>query len=142
MRFHVSKSVTIADVREAGRKAGAHFDTLTEHGSRKSGHAFEVKLLGSSNRRPNGGAYGAGNDYAATWDQWGVFIGALYDLDPSMSSYAYDDAEDFHAKTGDRFRDGWPTDAHGDHTFRYEGVSGEQKCRKCSAVQRWNVSAA
>lgn len=142
MRLHVSNEVTKAKVRKAAERAGAWFAVLSEHGSRKADHAFEVKLLGTSNRRPNGGSYGASNDYAATWDQWGVFLSALFEIDPNMSSYAYRDAHDFDEKTDYRFEVGWPTDAHGDHTFRFKGVIGEQGCTKCSAVQRWNMGAA
>jgi hypothetical protein len=40
-------------------------------------------------------------------------------------------------KVGDHAVTYWPTDAHGDHTFRYAGVPFSQKCTKCSATQSW-----
>ena len=145
MRIH-SDILSRTDVTNAARTALAYFDSLTEHGSRKRDHAFEVKLRGGSNRRPN--FYNGSGDYAATWDQWGVFFSVLYDRDPNMvCGSAYSDREDFDLKTSGRFaaffgsRDEtgnyWPADAHGDHTFRYSGTPRQQECTKCSAVQRW-----
>ena len=135
MRIHVSRNVSADAIHDAIRAAGAHAEVLSEHGSRKRDHAFEVKLTGNSNRRPNGGTYGARDAYAATWDQWGVFINAVFDADPDATMTYYTDAADFHYRTGARFAEGWPADAHGDHTFRYivgRGIS----CTKCSATQR------
>lgn len=149
MRIH-SNTLTSQDVFAAAYEARATVEVLTEHGSRSRDHAFEVKLTGESRRRPNGGNYGAERDlYAATWDQWGVFLGILFDRDQSVTiPTAYVDAKTFDARTSYRFNpdgndraDGsnfWPADAHGDHTFRYAGIPFTQACTKCSAVQRWS----
>lgn len=151
MRLHTD-TLTIEDVCKAATVARAWFDMdddpsywgptrPTEHRSRKRARAFEVKLRGESARYPNGGRNGS-DDHTATWDQWGVFLAALFELDPRMTCWAYDGAASFHAKTADRFRDGWPADAHGDHRFEYDGTPGEQRCRKCSAVTRWKLPAS
>jgi len=154
MRLHTN-TIELHQVHQAAHVARADI-TVSVHGSRKRDHAFEVHLTGESRRRPQGGS--SNGEYAATWDQWGVFLAHLFAIDPTMTCYAYRDAHDYAGKTADRFgapedvmtsegykREfvayGWPEDAHGDHTFRYVGRHGEQSCTKCSAVQRWEVAA-
>lgn len=143
MRIHAN-TLTSAEIYKAAKEARVEVEHLTEHGSRKRAHAFEVKLSGESRRRPNnGGAHG--DVFAATWDQWGVFLACLFDLDDEVTiPTAYTDRDSFNYRTNARFtkvsggRDShWPTDAHGDHTFRFQGVSGSQSCTKCSALHRW-----
>lgn len=188
MRLHTD-TLNDFDFYLAARVARVEFSKFSRHGSRSRDHAFDVTLTGESRRRPNAGI-GSGDhigtdDYAATWDQWGVFLSVLFDLDPSMTSRYYTDREHFHDRTADRFNPGgilpgrptreqvetpghawsgafrvpqyanlndqnlatghvyrvagsyWPTDAHGDHTFRFAGVPFEQSCTKCSARQIW-----
>ena len=143
MRIH-SNLITGEDIYKAAATARADIE-MTRHGSRKRDGAFEVKLTGESKRRPNSGHRGADSDeFAATWDQWGVFLQILFDLDPEMVTPYYDDRANYIWRTNARFvkiGGGWdnyrPKDAHGDHTFRYNGTSGQQECTKCSAVQRW-----
>lgn len=143
MRIHTD-TLTRQDVVSAAHAARATWD-ISEYASRSHERAFEVKLRGESNRRPN--FYDGDGLYAATWDQWGVFFGHLYRLDPRMVAGsakrpAYAHAEHFHARTSHRFAlAGFPVDYHGDHTFRYAGVPFEQACTKCDAMQTW-VSAA
>lgn len=150
MRIH-SDVITREDIHRAARHARVDLATFTDHGSRSRARAFDVKLEGESRRRPNGGASGAGSGYAATWDQWGVFLGFLFELDARMVTPYYKNKADFDRRTDNRFRtrgawtddgerDGvtnWPRDAHGDHVFRFSGIPGQQACTKCSAVQRW-----
>lgn len=177
MRIHTDRLKPI-DVFEAARISRVEFEQ-TWQGSKSRDRSVNVTLTGESNRRPNSGQRGAGysDEYAATWDQWGVFFAVLFDRDPDMicgtAKYpVYANRDDFHYKTVDRFRsvglvprespgalavagdewDGtnpdmvvfrreggyWPDDAHGDHTFRYDGVPRESRCTKCSAVRRWN----
>lgn len=137
MRIH-SDTLTIQNVYEAARHARADLQ-VTEHGSRKRSHAFNVTLTGESRRRPNSGKRGAGDEYAATWDQWGVFLSFLYNIDPLMVTPYYEDSEHFDTRTASRFDvpGQWPSDVHGDHTFRYNGVPGQQDCTKCTATVRW-----
>ena len=143
MRIHAN-TLTSSKIYEAARIARVTVEHLTEHGSRKRAHAFEVKLSGESRRRPNNnGAHG--DVFAATWDQWGVFLACLFDADDSIIiPTAYEDRDQFQYRTDARFvkigggwENYWPNDAHGDHTFRYAGIPYTQGCTKCSAVQRW-----
>lgn len=143
MRIHAN-TLTTSEIYKAARIARVEIEHLTEHGSRKRAHAFEVKLSGESRRRPNNnGAHG--DVFAATWDQWGVFLACLFDADNEITiPTAYADRSDFQYRTDARFikigggwEDYWPADAHGDHTFRYAGIPYTQTCTKCSAVQRW-----
>jgi hypothetical protein len=105
MRIHTDK-ITRDDVRTAARVARVDLATFTEHRSQSRDHAFNVKLEGDSRRRPNGGASGAGSGYAATWDQWGVFLSVLLDLDPNAVTPYYKDRADFHRRTFERFQPG------------------------------------
>ena len=54
----------------------------------------------------NTGMHGAGEDGAASWDDWGWFLAALYEQDPGMRAAYYTSAEDFHRSTGNAFRPG------------------------------------
>lgn len=148
MKIH-SDTLTSAEVFAAARIARADVVDFDRTGSRTRDYAFDVHLEGESRRRPN--RRGNYTGYAATWDQWGVFLGVLYSIDPYMvcgpsEKYAYyRNEDDFHAKTGARFAGcesdhdatseayWWPTDAHGDHTFRWNGSVSH--CTKCSARQ-------
>lgn len=135
MRIH-SDTITNRHIIDAASLARVEFDRWEDKGSRTRDHAFDVTLTGESKRRPNdrGASRGTGK-FAATWDQWGVFLGFLFDIDPDMVTPYYENARDFHYKTDGRFEDGWPEDAHGDHVFRY--FNGMQRCSKCSAAQRY-----
>lgn len=125
------------DIRDAAREARVSFTRYGEGRSRSHARVFDVILTGESSRYQNGGP-----DKAATWDQWGVFLGYLYRLDESMvcgtvKRPVYRDLSDFDFKTDSRFdREGFPPDAHGDHTFRWQGVPYTQQCTKCTAVTR------
>lgn len=104
MRIHTDV-LTSSDIYVAARHARVDVVTLTEHGSRSRARAFNVKLEGESRRRPNGGSSGAAyaSGYAATWDQWGVFLGILFDIDPAMVTPYYVDRDNFQIRTGGRF---------------------------------------
>lgn len=167
MRIH-SDNLLYTVLRDAARVARVDMD-LTRHGSRSRAEAFNVTLRGESNRAPNRGTAKGMDRFdrfdrperAATWDQWGVFLGILFDYDPEMKTPYYKDREDFNFRTNNRFqgrsvvgqartyiqvpqggtRDFWPADAHGDHTFQYAGTPGRDKCTKCSAVRRWEIAS-
>ena len=104
MRIHTD-TLTMSDVYVAARFARADVVDFTEHGSRSRDHAFNVKLEGESRRHPNGGASGRdyASGYAATWDQWGVFLSVLFDLDPTAHTPHDKGREAFTARTGERF---------------------------------------
>lgn len=134
MRIH-SDTLTVQDIREAQRLSHTGL-TYTEHGSRKRSHAFEVKLTGSSPRRPNGGRYGSSQseDFAATWDEWGIFIGHLFEVDAKATMTFYEDAYEFHRKTDDRFVDLAWEDQCRTHNWEYV-YPREHTCKKCGARQ-------
>lgn len=138
MRIH-SDRLTNADLRAAAHAARVDFTRYGEGASRSHVTRFDVILTGESRRHQNGGP-----DKAATWDQWGVFLSYLFEIDPAMvcgtvKRPVYSDVYDFDFKTNYRFidRGKFPTDSHGDHTFRWAGVPYQQKCTKCTAVTRW-----
>lgn len=134
MRIHTD-SIRYSDLLEAAKAARVEVE-ITTHGSRKRDHAFNVNLTGESKRRPNRSH--ASDEYAATWDQWGVFIGHLFLVDENaVFGSMYDGVDEFNFRTDHRFVHGWPKDAHGDHRFKYSGLPYTHQCTKCSATQRW-----
>ena len=88
----------------------------SEHRSQTHLRAFEIKLSGDSSRGPNSGRYGMDNygDKAATRDQWGMFLSALFEVDPAArvggaKNPIYIDRDHFHWSTGNRYA-GTPDD--------------------------------
>lgn len=143
MRIHTK--LALHDMHTALKNSAApiSFESISEHGSRTHEHAFEVALTGSS---PYAGGMAHADYYqAATWDEWGAFFGALYDLDPdarcggSVKRPTYANADDYHYKTGDRFHPrpvfgGWtylPADTHDRHRWEFDAAGFQ--CTKCSA---------
>lgn len=124
MRIHTS--ATEADLETAADLAGVNFVRVAEHGSRTRERAFEVILSGSSSQTIQGGGR-----KAATWDEWGVFLAYLYGIDPDLCCWAYNSVHGFNTLTGGRFVNGWPNDAHGDHSWEWRAGGGY--CRRCSA---------
>lgn len=100
MKIH-SDHLDALEVRKAATVAGVAFTRFNLQGSRSRANGFDVILTGSSPRRQNGGT-----DYAATWDEWGIFLAALFAVDPAMVTPYYDNAEHFHWSTGGRFLPG------------------------------------
>lgn len=117
MRIHTDKlsdtniRELLAKERAAGRIPYAvGFKTLDQRGSRKRARAFEVQLdayekeHGDGRRYGNSGSYGGGQNWAATYDEWGWFLAALFAADPEADATYYSDADDFHTKTTDNYR--------------------------------------
>lgn len=149
MRLHTDK-ITAADIHQATKHLPGVYAHITLHGSRSRDRAYEVRLEGNGYAR-NTGFYGANrtDETGATWDEWGAFLAYLYEIDPtafwgSKKYPAYADANDYHFKTGGRFKDQpgvLPEDTHKRHTWDYSGevMTGTYRvhtCKKCSAVQR------
>ena len=123
MRLHTD--LTAAEVRHLTpqAKAAVLIDGMTEHRSRTGkARGLEVKLTGTSNRARNDGS----GEAAATWDEWGIFLAALYEADPgmivggSLERAIYRDGDDFHWKTGDRYRTLTGADQHRQHRWTRE----------------------
>lgn len=154
MRIHTS--LTYQQMRTVAQASGApiYTETLELHGSRTHERAFEVILSGSSTNRSQSGDF-----FAATWDEWGAFLGALYDMDPkarcgnSARFPTYRDADHFHFATGDRFHNianKWdldanvprylPADTHPQHHWEFSGEAGFW-CTKCKAKRPTHQAA-
>lgn len=133
------------------------FKTLDEHRSSIRPHAFEVQLEAderdSGRRAGNSGSYGTmrpeADGYAATYDEWGWLLAALYELDRDMvvgtPKYpTYSDAADFHHSTAWTYDPERLLDAleHGDDPFPF--VTGKAANTKRGYVigrrgaDRWN----
>ncbi len=138
MRIHTD-TILSGDLYDAARIARVTIERAGLHNSRSRHHAWDIALSGESRRRPMGGST---DHFAATWDQWGVFLDVLFGRDNQMTiPRVYVDADEFHYKTVGRFafseRLGFPKDAHGDHKFEFAGIAYQQTCRKCTATTRW-----
>ena len=144
MRLHTN-TLTYGNIVDAALAAKTVWK-IEEHGSRSHARSFDVSLRGDSRRHAMFAwkTDHIGGEYAATWDQWGVFFAYLYRIDPYMEAGGtrkrrqYADNTDFQMQTFARFREaGFPADYHGDHTFRNDGTYYEQGCTKCSARFTW-----
>lgn len=136
MRIHTD-TILSGDLYDAARIARVTIERAGLHNSKSRDHAWDIALSGESRRRPMGGST---EHFAATWDQWGVFLSVLFDRDANLTiPRVYDDFVMFDYKTKCRFvnRGVWPADAHGDHTFRFAGIPCQQTCTKCSATTQW-----
>lgn len=147
MRIHTSQ-LQRHDLEAAARVAGVTLVRDALHGSKSHAHAYEVILSGSGAQRSQ---YRSEDVQAATWDEWGIFLGELYRRDPralvgGAANPVYADAEHFAWATGDRFGDLLPGDQHRNHRWIFIGDSmvGAYTVRacKCEAVQRWLTRSA
>jgi hypothetical protein len=75
---------------------------------RRAGWDVLLYRIGSR-RHFNTGTYGAGEDGAASWDDYGWFIAVLFERDPGARIAHYNGREAFHAATRNKFSDmsGW-----------------------------------
>jgi hypothetical protein len=139
MRIHTDH-LEYRDFHNAARKAGVWLPSITQYGSRTHARSFDVKLSGSSPYRT-----ADGQDQAATWDEWGVFLAALFAHDSEarcggIKRPAYADHADFHYKTGGRFGDAaLPFDAHPRHRWEYRPGKTFSRCSACSAVRTFDT---
>ena len=122
MRIHTDR-LTYGDImgalmseQDAGRIARTvRFKVLSEHGSKSKERAFEVQLEsvdkaeGDGRRAGNSGSYGAMSaeydGYAATFDEWGWLLSAMYRKDiwmvcGSAANPVYEDMDHFNERTG------------------------------------------
>jgi hypothetical protein len=103
MKIH-SDIITSRDIRDAvpGTCFLAPFwhdgdhTVIAVEGSRSHGIGYLVRLSGSS---PYAMQHTMHNDKAATWDEWGNFIMALFAIDPRAKCGQYDGLQDFIDKT-------------------------------------------
>lgn len=123
MRIH-SNILTADDMRDTLEGlTGVYIDHLSDHGSRKRANGVELRLVGNSPYLNM-----AKTDNAATWDEWGVVMVRIFDLDPN-ALIGSETEGDFHSRTNYRFDvDGLPEDTHARHNWGDRG-----QCTKCSA---------
>ena len=138
MRIHTNSHATIVD---AAVTAGVTLTKNVMHGSRTHPRAFEVNLEGSSTRRPQSGPSGLGSGYAATWDEWGMFLAAVFAIDPLARTRDYECAAHFHWATTGRYH--LRGEVHGDpcrqHKWSFSrdtDTASIWRCTKCDALMR------
>lgn len=141
MRIHFTENhehpaaiavAALTECQTAGTIAGhVGFKTLTVHrGGPGFAYALEIQLEALARdrgrRAGNSGSYGAMrpeyDGYAATYDEWGFFLAALFRMDEDArvapnfkrDTAIYYDASDFHGKTGRTYDSAYP-----DYVERY-----------------------
>ena len=102
MRLHTNGIEHADTIRNAMRSAAGNapdvsVTSVTEHGSRTHRKAFEVALQGHGSRHRKNNASNTGK--AATRDDWGWFLAALYAIDGDMVAGPYKDRSDFARQT-------------------------------------------
>ena len=142
MRIHTDRLAEVRQAINAATRAlpGVYHGEMPEHGSRSRKGALELRLTGQGPR------WTADNrDLAASYDEWGVVLGAVFAVDPdaicgSAKRPVYAGANDYHWQTGERFAhvgpDNYtlPEDTHASHRWDYV-AQGTVECRKCTAAR-------
>ena len=137
--------LTRDEIAAAARRAGVSFERLEQKGSRKRARKFDVILEGSGRTGGawgNSGSYGAAQYVAATWDEWGVFLAALFTADPEAWTDAYTSAEHFRWSTAGRYDGLDIAEQCKRHRWDYTGPNmtgayAVHQCRKCDAIRRF-----
>src|SRR4051812_26287311 len=134
MLLHTDTLDTL-ELRKAARLAGVGFTRLDLKGSRSRDHKFDVILTGSGGR---GQGFRRDGDPAASWDEWGIWLGHLFRLDERAvvrGMYDYLDGEHFTWATGGRFTPDftWALQ-HTRHRWEFSGigVTGSYSVFECS----------
>lgn len=138
MRIRSSK-IFLSDINRACPEGVYLADGYYHTGTGKDGRWFHDVALRSRNgtRRPLGTR---DDDYAATWDEWGIFLWNLFQIDPHMKAGRYyHNYWDFTWKTCGRFDTVKAIDPnHLHHRFTYMGTPQQNECR-CGAKIRWTI---
>ncbi|WP_176561903.1 hypothetical protein [Mycolicibacterium palauense] len=141
MRIH-SNVLTEQHFYEAAIAAGVTVVGVHRHGSRSRERAYDFGISGSGR---SGGQWGHRDYKSATWDEWGIFLAHLFEVDQDAHTgkHGYLSADHFHWVTGDRFRYLTPDGQHKRHNWLsgdHRGTSATgsywvQSCA-CGAIQR------
>ena len=116
MRIH-SSVLKASDIKDIVNEVAGGYVTVEEaedRGSRKRQGAVELRLSGSSNYKSQGGDY-----KAATWDEWGIVINAIFERDGEAIVGQYDSLFTFDNYTQGRFDDLTPANQHKRHKWVY-----------------------
>lgn len=141
MKIHSSK-ITPANIYAAAKArgmVGVEVADLDIRGSRKRSRSFDVRLTGNSPFRPNFGV-GDGDEHAAQWDEWGIFINALFEVDPEAILGVYRSYKHFRGVTGGRFDTLTGPQTHRRHKWE-PNMDYTANCA-CGAFQAWGPAAA
>lgn len=136
MRIHTNDPQSARQAVQDALKVLPGVDaTVSLHRSRSRRGAVNLTLTGSDGRtghRVNSGVRGAGWQGAASWDEWGVVLAFIFNVDPdAFVKGVYADADDFHDRTADRFEAlALPSDSHPRHVWEY---GNPRTCKKCTA---------
>ncbi len=86
-------------------REGVYVWDLTEGRSRKRARGFTLYLAATyrEGRRLSNSGPNQVRHTVPTYDEWGVFLAALFDVDPNAHTSYYDGREDFHRKTRDAY---------------------------------------
>ena len=140
MKIHTDHltSAEVYAATKAGGMKGVYAECVTV-GSRSRKRGLVVHLVGNSGRRPNPGKGGVERGgCAATWDEWGMFLNYLFEMDPdAIATGAYEGRDEFLLKTDWRFTDLTADEACKNHKWEYTGTPRENTCKKCEAVRRF-----
>jgi len=143
MKIHATL-VSAKDLRAAADRAGVTLTRFELLNSRTHAHSWDVLLSGSGRR---GTQYVSRTESpAATWDEWGMFLGALFRREPTMRCGntrrpIYADLSHFSWVTDNRYDDLTPDQQHRVHRWDTWHVNmthaySVKECR-CGAVCRW-----
>lgn len=111
-----SKTLTVEHVQEAVARVNREFpgcgvflsSDISVHEGPRTRRLDGVHLRSRTGRHyPNSGTYGAlrEGELAASWTEWGWFLARVFEFDPAARCGEYHGVDDFHAQTGERFRD-------------------------------------
>lgn len=138
MKIH-SDVLTYRNFLDAASWAHVDLIEFDNCGSRSRTKAFKFSLTGSSSHNRGFGAGGK----AATWDEWGMFLGFLFRIDPNAhcGKRSYLNEEHFQWVTGNRFDNLTHQLQHKRHRWgmgqmNCTGVYSVAEC-ECGAIQRW-----
>ena len=135
-----SDTLTQWQLWDAADKAHAKLTDSDQGKARKRSTVWNVALSGDSPYMQGTASREPGTK-AATWDQWGIFLNALFELDPEMTTQYYASATDFHTITGRRFETLTFIDSHRVHKWQWDGGKGGVYC-ECGATRNYGISAS
>jgi hypothetical protein len=102
-------------------------------------HGWDLLLYRAGSRRHfNTGTYGAGDQGAASWDDYGWFIAVLFERDPGARIGHYTGRENFHAATRDKYLSMSGTGERGTLSYMESGTP-RVLLAECGTCERgWN----
>lgn len=131
MRIHTRLEVQA--IEASARYAGTTLVRLDHFNSRTAEHGWDVILSGQGVMSTRYGAR------SATWDEWGIFLAALYRLDGRAHCGPYLNVNHFRWSTAGRFLTLAPSMQHLRHRWERQGMPVVYSTARCScgARRRW-----